>query len=94
LTVVWLPVALEQIRRIKVLRNQLSDGAGDRIASAILDRGDQLERFPRSGRTMPEFQMEHLREIQEREFRICYEVLPDRIEVFGVVSSRQDLRED
>jgi hypothetical protein len=47
LTVVWLPVALEQIRRIKVLRNQLSDGAGDRIASAIFDRGDHLERFPR-----------------------------------------------
>jgi hypothetical protein len=53
-----------------------------------------LNVFRRSGRTMPEFQMEHLREIQEREFRICYEVLPDRIEVFGVVSSRQDLRED
>ena len=40
---------------------------------------------------MPEFQMEHLREVLEQGFRICYEVLPERLEVFGVVSSRRDL---
>ena len=40
---------------------------------------------------IPEFQMEHLREVLEQGFRILYEVFPDRIEVFGVVSSRQDV---
>ena len=40
---------------------------------------------------MPEFQVEQLREVLEQGLRICYEVLPDRVEVLGVVSSRQDL---
>ncbi|GMV86390.1 MAG: hypothetical protein AMXMBFR80_22450 [Dehalococcoidia bacterium] len=62
-----------------------------RLADAIIARADQIADFPRSGRMIPEFQMEHLREVLEQGFRILYEVFPDRIEVFGVVSSRQDV---
>lgn len=40
---------------------------------------------------IPDFQMDHLREVLEQGFRIMYEVFPDRIEVFGVVSSRRDV---
>jgi hypothetical protein len=40
---------------------------------------------------IPEFQMEHLREVIEQGYRIVYEVFEDRIEVFGVVSARADV---
>ncbi len=53
-----------------------------------------MSEFPNSGRKIPEFQAEHLREILEQGYRIMYEVFPDRIEVFGVVSSRLDLTAD
>ena len=68
-----------------------SEDSALRLADAIIARADQIADFPRSGRMIPEFQMEHLREVLEQGFRILYEVFPDRIEVFGVVSSRQDV---
>lgn len=40
---------------------------------------------------LPEFQMEHLREVIEQDFRGMYEVFDDRIEVFGVVSAQRDV---
>ena len=46
--------------------------------------------FPGSGRMIPEFQMEHLRELLEQEFRLLYEVFHDRVEVFGVVPANRD----
>lgn len=35
--------------------------------------------------------MESLREVLEQGYRILYEVFPDRVEIFGVISSRQEL---
>ena len=66
---------------------------GTGLARDIVARGQQLSEFPRSGRVIPEFQTEHLREVLEQGFRILYEVFPDRIEVFGVISSRRNLAE-
>lgn len=40
---------------------------------------------------IPEFQMDRLREVIEEGFRLMYEVFDDRVEVFGVVSARQDV---
>ena len=60
----------------------------------MIARADQIADFPRSGRKIPEFQAEHLRGVLEQGYRIMYEVFPDRIEVFGVISSRQDLTAD
>ena len=41
---------------------------------------------------IPEYQVEYLREMLERRDRILSEVYVDRVENFGIVSSRQDLR--
>lgn len=40
---------------------------------------------------IPEFQSQRLREVLEQGYRILYQVFEDRIEVFGVVHSRQDV---
>lgn len=68
--------------------------SAERLAAALFDRSDQIALFPQSGRMIPEFQAERLREVLDQGFRIWYEVFDDRIEVFGVVSSRQDLSAD
>ena len=52
----------------------------------------RIQEFPRAGRRIPEFQVEYLREVLEQGYRIMYEVFVDRVEVFGIVSSRQDIR--
>jgi plasmid stabilization system protein ParE len=91
LIVIWQPEAVADIEIIVGSRAVWSEDSALRLADAIIARADQIADFPRSGRMIPEFQMEHLREVLEQGFRILYEVFPDRIEVFGVVSSRQDV---
>jgi hypothetical protein len=46
------------------------------------------------GRTIPEFGNELLRELIEGEYRILYEVFPDRVEVWGIAYGREQLIKD
>jgi plasmid stabilization system protein ParE len=87
----WLDVARKQLDGIVRDREGWSEDSARALRAAIVDRGDQVARFPRSGRMIPDFQMDHLREVLEQGFRIMYEVFPDRIEVFGVVHARRDV---
>lgn len=89
-----MPEAATDVEAIAARRTAWStDESGVRLAREIVARGQQLAEFPSSGRVIPEFQLEHLREILEQGYRILYEVFPDRIEVFGVISARQSLAE-
>jgi plasmid stabilization system protein ParE len=91
LIVIWQPEAVADIEAIVGSRGAWSEDSALRLAAAIIARADQMADFPRSGRMIPEFQMEHLREVLEQGYRILYEVFPNHVEVFGVVSSRQDV---
>jgi plasmid stabilization system protein ParE len=64
------------------------------LAEDIARRGAQLAVFPNSGRMIPEFQSPRLREVIEQGFRILHQVFEDRIEIFGIVHSRQDIFRD
>ena len=87
-----MPDASAEVEAISARRADWStaESAGQ-LADDIVRRGRQLSDFPRSGRIIPEFQLQNLREVLEQGYRILYEVFPDRVEIFGVISSRQDL---
>lgn len=87
-----MPEAQADVAAIAAGRAEFSERSAGKLAGAIIARADQVADFPYSGRVIPEFQVENLREVLEQGYRILYEVFPDRIEVFGVMSSRQDLR--
>ncbi len=84
--VIWLTEASAEVADIEKWSARLAD--------EIIARADQIARFPNSGRMIPEFQMPHLREVIEQGYRVFYQVFEDRIEVFGVVHSRQDVFRD
>lgn len=89
-----MPDAVIDVEAIADQRTAWStEESGTGLARDIVARGQQLAEFPWSGRVIPEFQTEHLREVLEQGFRILYEVFPDRVEVFGVISSRRNLAE-
>ncbi|MFN8618761.1 MAG: type II toxin-antitoxin system RelE/ParE family toxin [Dehalococcoidia bacterium] len=92
--VIWLPRALDDVHRIEEERGQWSQRSADRLAAAFFNHSERLGVFPNSGRMIPEFQMPHLREVIEQGYRVFYQVFEDRIEVFGVVHSRQDVFRD
>ena len=83
--------ARDDLRRIRESRAEYSERSASDLALALLRRLRQVRDFPLSGRIIPEYQHENLREVLEQGFRILYEVLPDQVEVFGIVSSRQDI---
>jgi toxin ParE1/3/4 len=94
LIVIWLPDAKADVRAIKENRSAWSEESGERVAEAIASRGEQIAEYPNSGRMIPEFQSPRLREVIEQGYRIFYQVFEDRIEVFGVMHSRQDIFRD
>ena len=66
-------------------------GGREQLRLAVEQRIRQIELFPFSGRIVPEFGIELVREVIEPPFRIIYEVFPDRVEVVAMRHGRQDI---
>jgi toxin ParE1/3/4 len=54
-------------------------------------RVDQLIDHPRSGRIVPKFDDENLRELIARPYRLIYRIKPDRIDIIAVFHGAQQL---
>lgn len=54
-------------------------------------RVEQLIAHPRSGRVMPNYDDENLRELIARPYRLIYRIRPDRIDIIAVFHSAQQL---
>ena len=54
-------------------------------------RVDQLIDHPRSGRIVPKYDDENLRELIARPYRLIYRIKPDRIDIIAVFHGAQQL---
>ncbi len=59
------------------------------VVSRLLHRSQQLAIPPLTGRKLPEYPDEDLREVLERPFRLIYRVSPEQIEIVTVKHYRQ-----
>lgn len=84
--IVWTRPALDSL--LDIVRHIQTDNphAAKRFAGQIKRRTLRLERFPDSGRLVPEFPASGLREIIEGNYRVIYRVAmqPDRVEIITV----------
>jgi toxin ParE1/3/4 len=92
--VVWTISAQDDLAAIQANLARVSEAASARLPTRLTDRSQLLEEQPRMGRTIPEFGNELLRELIEGEYRILYEVFPDRVEVWGIAYGREQLIKD
>jgi plasmid stabilization system protein ParE len=60
----------------------------------ITKRSEQIANFLMSGRIVPEYEAEDIREMIEKPYRIIYRIKPDQIDVLAVVHCAQLLSED
>ncbi|MEH2035747.1 type II toxin-antitoxin system RelE/ParE family toxin [Nostoc sp.] len=51
----------------------------------------QLANFPLSGRIVPEFETEQIREVIEGSYRIIYYIKPEQIDVLAVIHGAQEI---
>jgi plasmid stabilization system protein ParE len=54
-------------------------------------RSEQIANFPFSGRIVPEFETEQIREVIEGSYRIIYYVKPEQIDVIAVLHAARNI---
>ena len=59
------------------------------MVDKITRRSEQIANQPFSGRKVPEYDAEDIREIIEKPYRIIYKIQPDQIDVLAVIHSAQ-----
>jgi toxin ParE1/3/4 len=60
------------------------------MVDRITSRSQQIAEFPLSGRKVPEYELEQIREVFEGLYRIIYYLKPDQIDVLAVIHGHQN----
>jgi toxin ParE1/3/4 len=64
-----------------------------RVVDRITRRSEQIAEFPLSGRKVPEYKAEDIREIIEKPYRIIYRIKSDQIDILAVIHGAKLLPE-
>jgi toxin ParE1/3/4 len=64
-----------------------------RVVDRITRRSEQIAEFPLSGRKVPEYKSEDIREIIEKPYRIIYRIKSDQIDILAVIHGAKLLPE-
>jgi toxin ParE1/3/4 len=62
-----------------------------RMVDRITRRSQQIAYFPLSGRRVPEYDADQIREVIEGPYRIIYHIKPDQIDVVAVIHGAMDV---
>lgn len=79
--VAWRPQALKDLEEIETYYKRVAPDYAEFFVEQVFEKADQLERFPRMGRMVPEIEDEAIRELIYRDYRIIHIVDPDEEEV-------------
>ena len=90
--IIWTEFALEDLRSIHEYISKDSKRYADRYVDKLIDRVSQLENFPKSGRVVPEFDSESIRELIEGNYRIIYKISSDQVAIVRVHHSSMLLK--
>ena len=85
----WTDSAISQLIAIYDYIARDSPFYAQRMVDRLTRRSQQLADFPRSGRMVPEYEAEDIREVIEKPYRLIYHLGSDQIEILAVVHSAQ-----
>jgi plasmid stabilization system protein ParE len=88
--VFWTSTAEEHLDSIYSYIAKDSPQFAKRMVDRLTHRSIQISEFPLSGRSVPEYEMEQIRQVIEGPFRIIYYIKPDQIDVLAVIHVAQD----
>ncbi|HVM60509.1 MAG TPA: type II toxin-antitoxin system RelE/ParE family toxin [Verrucomicrobiae bacterium] len=90
----WTETAQGHLDAIYHYIAQNSPEYAKRTVDRLTRRSQQIGDFPQSGRVVPEYQLEQIREVIEGSYRIIYYINPDQVDVLAVIhTARNVLRE-
>jgi toxin ParE1/3/4 len=93
--VLWTDAALNQLEAIRDFLSHTSPEYAQRIVERLVNRSEQVVAFPRSGRMVPEYELDEVRQVIEGSYRIIYLIKESQVEVLAVIhTSRKGLPQD
>lgn len=81
----WTVNAIDQLANIYEYIALNSPTYGRRMIDRITRRSEQISEHALSGRKVPEFDTEDIRELIERPYRIIYRIKPGQIDIISVI---------
>jgi len=87
--VVWAPEAISRLDDIESHIALDSPTNAKEMIARLLMRTRQLETAALSGREVPEYRRDDIRELLERPYRIIYRFTPNRVTILTVMHYRQ-----
>lgn len=81
----WTDAAEAQLDAIYAYIAQNSTTYALRTVDRITRRSKQIAAFPLSGRKVPEYDLEQIREVFCVSYRVIYYIKPDQIDVIAVI---------
>lgn len=87
----WTETAQHHLDAIYAHIAQNSPAYALRMVDRLTRRTQQIAFAPLSGRRVPEYDMEQIREIIEGPYRIIYYILPDRVDVIAVIHGARNV---
>jgi plasmid stabilization system protein ParE len=90
----WSRLALTRLEEIHAYIAQDNPAAALRTTQQIVHRVGQIAAFPNSGRRVPDYTRDDVRELIEGNYRIIYRLLADHIDVVAVMHCAQLLPTD
>lgn len=89
--VFWTETAVNHLTAIYAYISQNSPQYAQSVVERLTRRSKQIGKFPQSGRIVPEFEAEQIREVIESPYRIIYYIQSDQIDILAVVHGSQKL---
>lgn len=93
--VLWTDAALNQLEAIRDYLSGTSAEYARRVVERLVSRSEQIAAFPRSGRMVPEYEIDEVRQVIESSYRLIYLIKEDRVEILAVIhTSRKGLPQE
>ena len=91
MTVHWTDTAQDHLDAIYAYIAQNSPVYALRMVDRLTRRSQQIAESPFSGRRVPEYDMDQIREVIERPYRIIYHIKPDQVDVIAVLHGARNV---
>jgi len=87
----WTKTAEAHLDAIFAYIAQDSPEYARRMVDRLTRRSQQIADFPLSGRKVPEYERDHIREVIEGPYRIIYYIKPNRIDILAVIHGAMEV---
>jgi len=91
MTVHWTDTAQDHLDAIHTYIAQDSPEYALRMVDRLTRRSQQIADAPLSGRRVPEYDMDQIRQLIEGSYRIIYHIKPDQIDVIAVLHGARNV---